>query len=526
MLVLTGESVVPNDLVLGDDAAGDVVGDGAGSAARGAGLIITGPNAGGKSVLLKAAGLSALMHRMGMPIAASASAALPFVTRVMGSFGDAQDLDAHLSSFTGQLARLTRILEASGPGTLVLLDEIGTETDPREGAALAIAVIERIVDAGALVLTTTHYPELRSLALDDPRFTNASVGIHPETFRPTFRLETGLAGQSYAFEAARRGGLPEAILKRAEQIAGEREVRLGRLSAELETQRMTLARMREEIEARDAELASREQKAHERNAKLEQREREVMHAQRKGLLKEIAELKAQVTTIVSRLRQLSVPAEVKSEGDLEAVRVAIGEAEKGVAELQSVERETAAKVAAQEREHHAAALAEGHAVEPSSLAPGRRVFIPAFRSEATVEAVDPRRERVTVPVFGKRVEVRLHELRGVAAGAGVAKIEAPKPAPRPEAFAAGAVTSGDAFHFELDLRGKRVGDALDELDGWLDAAARNGLKLARVIHGHGTGALKQAVRENLSRSPWVASFHSARQEEGGDGATEVELSLG
>src|SRR5438270_635371 len=211
-------------------------------------LIVSGPNAGGKTVTITAVGLCALMARAGLPLPAAAGSRMPFYRTVYTAIGDEGDLSRDLSTFTAHLSALRHILEAAGPGTLVLIDEIAADTDPREGAALAIAALEKLVSAGAQVLITTHLEELKALALADPRFASASVGFDVDKLAPTYRLRMGEVGRSSAIEIARRVGLPAEVCERARQILGSGASVVSQAVEMLEKERSAAARERAGME--------------------------------------------------------------------------------------------------------------------------------------------------------------------------------------------------------------------------------------------------------------------------------------
>src|SRR5438445_8060789 len=239
LLALGTPQVVANDVALpGEEQA----------------LIISGPNAGGKTVTITAVGLSALMARAGLPIPTAPGSDIPLYRTVYTAIGDEGDLSRDLSTFTAHLTALKHILEAAGPGTLVLIDEIAADTDPREGAALAIAALEKLVGAGAQVLITTHLEELKALGLSDPRFASASVGFDLEKLAPTYRLQMGEVGRSSAIEIAARVGLPQEVCARARELLGGGSSALSTAVERLDAERAALAAARAAAEELRAEL--------------------------------------------------------------------------------------------------------------------------------------------------------------------------------------------------------------------------------------------------------------------------------
>jgi DNA mismatch repair protein MutS2 len=514
LLALVASEVVPNDLLLaprGGSAAG-----------TGVGLIVTGPNAGGKSVFLKSVGLAVLMARLGAFVPVGIGSTMPFVGKVLASFGDAQSIERHLSSFTGQVARLSEILdEARTPrgATLALLDEIGTDTDPREGAALAAAFIEELVNLGATVLATTHYPELRALALDHPQFVNAAVGIDPATLRPTYRLQLGLSGQSFAFEAARRAGLDEAILKRAEELVGERDLRLAQLEQKLVAAESESRLKTELLARREVEMAEAEARLRERTARVEEKEREILAAGRRKTLGELGDLRARIHAIVDDLKQIAVPEKLVTDDDRQKLAHALERAQSHDAALKSLQGDVGGLVDEHDRAAYEQAVDEGRAADPHSLAPGQTVSLPMLRTTGTVESVDRRKGKLIVSVQGKRLEVRVQDVR--RPGDEQTKPATDKATRKPLRDAMTTPADHTPASLELNLRGLRLEEAMDRLVSFIDEATRAGVGQARIIHGHGTGALKRAVREHVGRVGEVKRSHPAPPEEGGDGATIV-----
>src|SRR5205807_3518599 len=265
-------------------------------------LIISGPNAGGKTVTITAVGLSALMARAGIPIPAARGSDIPLYRTVYTAIGDEGDLSRDLSTFSAHLTALKHILEAAGPGTLVLIDEIAADTDPREGAALAIAALEKLVGAGAQVLITTHLEELKALGLSDPRFASASVGFDLEKLAPTYRLQMGEVGRSSAIEIAARVGLPQEVCARARELLGGGSSALSTAVERLDAERAALAAARAEAEELRAELERERAAAAAERERLAQAEREVRAGARAELVADIARRKQDVARLVAELQ--------------------------------------------------------------------------------------------------------------------------------------------------------------------------------------------------------------------------------
>ena len=487
LLVLRGVTVVANDIQLTGDVRA---------------LVISGPNAGGKTVTLTAVGLSALMLRAGLPIPAASGSRLPLYTSVHSAVGDAQDLGQGLSTFSAHLAELKRIGEAARAGSLVLIDEIAADTDPREGAALATAFLEALLDRGARTLVTTHLEELKALTHVDPRFLNARVGFDARRMAPTFRLHLGAAGSSSALELAERMELPPAVVARARALAAGAGGPLSQALAALETQTRQLQA------ATDAARAAASAATHQAEA---------LEAERRG-----AEEAARAAAAEA------------SRHTAEETERTLAEVSSLLAELRaaaSVERaETARTVlAAQAKEARARAEASrlqhahgSHPPDAGGLAVGRRVYHLGLGRDVEVLALEG--DEALVAAGSLKVRVAKDALSSAREG---------KPAPRLGASARRSAAEARAQQVapapleagvpRVDVRGLRAEDALREVETFLDRAFRDGEPTVLVVHGHGTGALRQALRSALAASPYVQSLAPGESHQGGDGVTRITL---
>lgn len=464
-------------------------------------LIVTGPNTGGKTVSLKTLGLLALMHQAGLRVPAADGARLPVFGRVMADIGDEQSIAQSLSTFSSHLRNVVRFVAAAGPGTLVLLDEIGAGTDPTEGSALAMAVVERLLVAGAMVAATTHYAELKAFAQDHALVTNASVAFDVATLRPTYRLEIGLPGKSQAFAIAQRLGLPAEILEDARS----------RLGAEHVSMEETLAAIGRAEAERSVEL---ERAREERQAAEGDRERArtgVTRA-RGEAAQMLADARRVADEILSRAEREvdEVRRELTRQRNLRSPRrggAAATEAFDALAERAAQARsETAAR-------DDAAADDEGEAAQPRVGLWGRSRTL---GSAGRIIDVSGRTGRVTIETDASRV---------VIPGDDVEIVSEPVagPSPRDEEMAELKRRAASRIAPRLDLRGERVEAALEQLGAYLDEALLAGLDEAVIVHGAGTGALRRSIREYLAEHSRVRSTRPGRREEGGDGATVAEL---
>jgi DNA mismatch repair protein MutS2 len=466
-------------------------------------LVITGPNAGGKTVALKTIGLLALAAQCGLPIPAGAGSSVPWLGGLVATVGDDQDLLADRSTFSGRLLRLREAWDAAAPDSLVLLDELGSGTDPEEGAALSIALLEGLLERGGLAVITTHLTQLAAAALEMDGAACAAMEFEPQTGRPTFRLVPGPPGGSEALALARRLGLPAAWLDRAEARLGSEHRDLRRLLAEVERLRQDLGRERQRLAAEVADAEKLRLRLDGERRSLEQERREVARRTR-------AELETFRRETGERLRREVV----RLEESFAAGR------RRGLA-AEAVERlfAEAPKLGGEPEAGPAGPLAVGQPVRHRGLG----------WSGVLRKLEDGRAE---VLVHGKRVHSRADDL--VPAAAAMATAATPLTGVRAAAAATArerpraAATSRDldeaaAVPSEINLIGVRVEPALEQLDSYLDRALLASRRQVRVIHGHGTGRLRQAIREHLRRHAAVQESHPGTPEEGGNGATIATL---
>lgn len=481
LLAVRGVQVVENDLPL----------------ESGRGLVLSGPNAGGKTVALKCLGLAALMQATGLPIPAHPRSKVGFFHAVLADIGDDQSLSRSLSTFSGHIERVRDILSLSEPGVLVLLDELAGGTDPEEGAALAVALLEALVRRGAAVAVTTHYERLKDLGHESSVIDNAAVGFDFERLEPTFRLELGTPGASSALAVARRHGLSASIVERARAIVPEISQRREALVHELERQRVEIERLRRETELekeRQAELARRMELELRRDA---ERERKELSRAGEELSRAVREARSEVLRVRKGL----------AEGAPERAR--LREADKSLDE--------AARLVAfgSDLERRTRGAAEAPGVE---LAVGMKVRLTGLGTVGEVIEA-PTRGQVRVLCGVMKLSVPVEQIT-LASGAEVrAAPKQPKQRPAKAAAAAAPSAPPRTEDVTLDLRGVRVEEGLDQLDVFIDELLRRGEPAGYVLHGHGTGAMKNAVRDHLRAHGLVASSRPAERDEGGDAFT-------
>jgi len=481
---LAPEDVVPNDIALVDGARC---------------LVISGPNAGGKTVAAKAVGLAVLSLRAGLHVACDEGSALPLVDAVFAEIGDEQDLRAGLSTFSARMANLAAIVAQADPQSLVIADEIGEGTEPGEGAALAQAILEALVQRGALVLATTHFNRLKEVAGSDPRFANASAEFDPDTLLPTFRIHVGQPGSSGAMWAAQRMGLDEAVVERARELMDREDSRLealtrglSELRQELEAERRLALRMREESEAARSAYETR-------LAALRGAREQALAAMKADLESAFTRARAEIAHVVRGLQRGDTspgPAANRAQAELSRIR----------------ERTQAVEIAHAEPETELPRAA----VSDSALVAGARIELAGVRPIAVVlEAPDKR----------GRIAVRVGAARTVVARERVLRVLGPDaPKARPSGYVSLQRESDDApAKLDCDLRGLRVDEALERADAALQRLLGRGGGRVTFIHGHGTGALRDAIRAWLRAIPGVEKFEPGGPREGGNGVTVATL---
>jgi len=487
ILCLEGGRVVPNDVDL----------------ASGQALVVSGPNAGGKTVALKMLGLASLMVRAGLAIPADEGSICGFFDPVLTDVGDDQSIAKNLSTFSAHVTNLARILAAARPGALVLLDELAGGTDPQEGAALACAVVDALCRRGAAVAVTTHYEPLKALAQTDDRLRNASVGFDVERLEPTFALALDVPGASSALAVAARFGIPEDVVETARRVLPEQTRTFDELVRRLEEQRRSLQIERVGVEE----------------------ERRTLDAARAAVERELAALLARERATLSREGERLMAAVRRAREDIRRARQVLKQERLAADGLRDAHRaiESAAGTGQEvlgNAEERADDALPGEPVGETGLAAGDRLWVPRLRSEAEV-VEPPSRGRVRVAAGAMKLWVAVEEVRRlprvVAAAEG-----GPRPAP-PESTGTRRARARDADN-TVDVRGLRVDEALGMVEAFLDRLYGADEPAGYVIHGLGTGALRQAIQHWLGREPrYVRRIRSGDRDEGGDGVTVVEL---
>lgn len=477
--LLNPETVVAIDFELGEDTWA---------------VVITGPNTGGKTVTLKTIGLLVLMAQCGLHLPVQSGSRLSLFKRVFADIGDEQSIEQSLSTFSAHFTNIVRLLNQVDEHALVILDELGAGTDPGEGSALARAVLSYLLDMGATSLVATHYPELKGYAQTKPGVKNASMEFDPETLSPTYRLTIGLPGRSNAFAIAARLGLNPTIIAEAKTMVTEASLATEQLLDEIYRQREVVRAEREQAEAARVQAEESERQLARRLEGIEAERRKIIEEARAQAAAEAEALRDELGRLKARLARAAQSTETLAplEAELEqaADRVSVP-----VAPLPQTQPPA-----------HKRAVRLGDTVKLKTL-----------NTIGTVTALTATEAEVKVGRLRVRAKLEEVELRGGA--------EAPSPAPaRPAPIA--SQPKPESPGLEIDLRGKTVEEALPELEQYLDQAYYAELPWVRVIHGKGTGKLRQAVRDYLRTSTLVKSQATAAENEGGEGVTIARLALG
>ena len=467
-------------------------------------LVITGPNTGGKTAAMKTVGYLALVHQSGLRIPADEGSILPVFDGVYADIGDKQSIQDSVSTFGSHMLNVVRILAHATPASLVLLDELGTSTDPEEGSALAKAILQDLAARGVATIATTHHRTVAAHADATPGMTNASVELDAKTLRPTYHLTLGVPGRSYAMSVAEQLGLPEGIMDDARSLLEPQHLRFEDWLNELQGERQQL---KESLEAADRAQAGAEATRRDLDEQLKdmaERREEMLDSMRRELAVQYDEVRKKLRRAEAALSwsapPVAVPPTAPDADSLtkEVVQDADRDIESAKKELQELERQ---------------ALSQRSEIEQQPLAVGDPVDVRGLNVQGTLQTLPDQGDEAEVLVGNVRLRIDVHRLS-----------HAGEPEEtEPEAPSVGYDLAPGMSSVELDLRGMHAEEALIEVEEFLDKALRDGLSSVRIIHGKGTGVLRQAVRELLEHHPLARSFSTEAPNRGGSGATAVEL---
>jgi DNA mismatch repair protein MutS2 len=496
-------------------------------------VVITGPNTGGKTVALKTVGLLTLMAQAGLHIPADEHSEIAVFEEVFADIGDEQSIEQSLSTFSSHMSRIIEILqrieqeiqretpairgklsetlvgtpESRRLRALVLLDELGAGTDPSEGSALARAILTFLLERHVTTIATTHYSELKAFAHEQPGVVNASVEFDIETLSPTYRLNIGLPGRSNALAIASRLGLDERIIERAREFLGSAGVRMENLLEGLQSERKAVEDERFHLSMERAEAEYQRKQLEQDRYKVEEQRAQILNearAQAQHELEEVQRALAKIKVDTSRVNM---------------TRERLGEARQQVHDLaENLTPVPAPRRPSKKAEPEEAGEAAGANEGPLQI--GDTVRVLSFGQNAELVGLSPDHSEAEVQMGALRFRVNVDNIERLSKRQAAAQertqsqpaIVLPRYEDRPEVA------------MQLDMRGWRVEQALEELDTYLNDAVMSGMSSVRIVHGKGTGALRSAIREQLAHHPLVKSFTSASPQEGGDGVTIVKLS--
>ena len=471
-------------------------------------LLITGPNTGGKTVTLKTIGLLCLMTQSGLHIPADEKSSMPVLREIFADIGDEQSIEQSLSTFSSHMKNIIEIFEHAGEGSLVLLDELGAGTDPLEGAALGIAELERLKEAGCLIAATTHYTELKKYALSTPGVENASMEFNVDTLSPTYRLRTGLPGKSNAFEISEKLGLDGDIIRRAAELLGEEQLEFEEAVSRVEADQA-------EAEAALAEAGRQREAASEAASEAE---------------KELAEARAEAARIVEDARRKAGTMLRDAQGTIDDIAAELREIQHRKKDAGFSEGHIAGGAAESRKKLRQAESAlrpadapkpqtiqTGKAPAPSDLKIGMKVRYTRLGQTGDVETMPDARGNLRIRLGSIKMDVNIKDLV-------IAESE-PQGNKEKNRARYGGMSFGKSktIRPEINLIGKDLDEATDLMCKYLDDAFLAGLKTVHIIHGRGEGILRKGLRAELARSRHVKSYKSAPYSEGGDGCTIVEL---
>lgn len=482
---LLGKDVVPINFALGKDYTS---------------LIITGPNTGGKTVTLKTVGLLQAMGQSGLQIPCRSNSKLGVFRSIFADIGDKQSIELSLSTFSASMDNIIKILDRADENSLLLFDEIGSGTDPVEGAALAMAILTRLTQRGIRTVATTHYSELKLFAIRTPGVQNASVEFDVQTLSPTYRLQIGLPGRSNAFEITKRLGMPEDLLEEARNLVDSDSVQFEDVLQDIEKSRRETQAARETME----------------------RERETYQTQlaamKKDLTKSREEYERKLESAKKEARELIQEAKDRAQAMIRETKRTIDQLD----DTRDLDRtlthvnDQAKAMAGKLGGAGAVKKKRGPHQPPKGLKLGESVEVLSLGDEGTIVDGPDKNGDVMVQVGILKIKSNVKDLRrieeetGQASKGGQTRVLINRPAPT-------------GMSLELDLRGERFESAMDRVDRYLDDAVLAGLEKVRIIHGKGTGALRQGVQDFLRRDRRVNTYDFAKPDQGGTGVTEVEL---
>lgn len=446
-------------------------------------MVVTGPNAGGKTISIKTVGLLLSMALSGIPVPCDSSSTFPLVKEILVDIGDEQSIESSLSTFSAHISNIAEILERADSKTIVLMDEMGTGTEPAQGAAIACAVLNNLKERDALVFATTHLLDIAGFVHRSEGMVNASMEFDQETLSPLYRLKVGEPGQSYALEIAKRYGMPEDTISSAKEMLGSLKMEFHNLITDMKEKRVQYEEALTELQSHERELEGKERLLKEQLAEAENQKREILKNTYEEAKSIISDTKRQINAILE---------EAKREKSRE-VRKKLVKTEQHVEErLKERDREPSLSI--------------------DEIKVGDVVFVKSIGYDAEVLTIDRKHNHVRVKVGSKDIEVPISDIS-----------HSKKKYPEKEIYAYTVQREEETVPFQLNIVGLRVDEAISRLEPFLNHASIADINEVTIIHGVGTGALLKAVRSYLKEHPLIKEFRKGELSEGGNGVTIIKM---
>ncbi len=461
-------------------------------------LVITGPNTGGKTVTLKTVGLFVLMAQSGLHIPAASGTEMPVLQKVFADIGDEQSIEQSLSTFSSHMSNIVNIVENSGKDTLVLLDELGAGTDPTEGAALAISILEHLYDKGVKTIATTHYTELKKYALSTKGVENASMEFDVETLSPTYRLSIGIPGRSNAFEISQKLGLKPVIIKHAKGMLEQGDIEFEEVITSIEKDRKLAEEERDEAIMLNLEMKKQKEQFDKERAKLSEQKEKIISKAKEEAREMIREAKEFADEVQKQLRELEKTRDT-------------GERNRKYEEVRRRIRETSDRY-----KEKLVAAENPNPVRASELKIGDRVKVLSLDQKGNVLSLPDDKNELMVQVGLLKISVSLDNITKIQDGSG-------KKDSKTSRYGTLYRNKVQSITPSIDVRGNPLDDAIMDVDKYLDDAYIAGLKEVTIIHGRGEGILREGIHGMLKTHKHVAKYRKGAYNEGGDGVTVVSL---
>lgn len=468
-------------------------------------LVVTGPNTGGKTVTLKTVGLLAMMAQSGLHIPALPSSQLPVFQRIYADIGDEQSIEQSLSTFSSHMKNIVEVVEKTGDDTLVLLDELGAGTDPTEGAALAISVLERLRFQGATTIATTHYTELKKYALSTKGVENASMEFNVETLSPTYKLSIGIPGKSNAFEISKKLGLPEEIIERASHLIERGDIEFEDVISAIEADKKQAEAERDEAIALRISMEKQKEELERQQKALEKEKKEIIAKAREEARQMLREAKETAAEVQKELKELA---------KLDSLGERTRRFDKSRKKLKEKEDKYAERKVILE-------VNNDNPVSAADLKVGDRVKLLTLDQNGEILSLPDDKGNLMIQVGIMKMSANLKDLMLINDGTKKKKVMQP----RSGSGKYGSLYKEKAMNISVNVnvQGQNLEDACMNVEKYLDDAYMAGLKEVTVIHGRGEGILKDGIRNMLRRNKLVASYRKGGYNEGGEGVTIVKL---